>query len=197
MSKPIGFRFFAVPGHVAASDKPITAQDIVQPQIAAVPDAVGRALAGAQFRDVWAHDRLRTLLLANEPPPLPAPDNDSGRSAIFARPPQDLPALLRLADQLESLTQVGRGERAVVWKCDRCSTRYAVPLTLVRRVLIRCEKCGASVELSPERRVGEEALQDPFLGEINLVRLRLAEFFREAMARGLWVLVCAMSQRST
>src|SRR5687768_16562274 len=97
--------------------------------------------------------------------------------------------MLRLADQLDSRAQIEAGERALVWKCERCATRYAVPVALARSVVIPCERCGASVDLTPDRSVGEEALLDPFSGAVNTARRHLAVFFREAMARGYAVLV--------
>jgi hypothetical protein len=137
-----------------------------------------------------ARDRLRALLHSDVAPPLPSLGGNCGNSAIFAQPPQDLPALLRLADQLDRLAAQEAGERALVWRCTQCGTRYAVPLALARSVAIRCERCGEPVELNPTRSLGEEALLDPFVGEVNEARRKIAAFFREAMARGWPVLVC-------
>jgi DNA-directed RNA polymerase subunit RPC12/RpoP len=109
---------------------------------------------------------------------------------MFAQPPVDLPAMLRMADNLDKLAREESGERALVWRCSNCGTRYAVPVALVRNVAIRCERCGESVELNAARSTGEESLLDPFVGEVNAARRRLATFFREAMARGWPVLVC-------
>jgi hypothetical protein len=150
---------------------------------------VERALASAEFRDVRAKDRLRALLHGDRAPGLGSPGKGYGPSALFAQPPQDLPALLRLADELEELARLEAGERALVWKCTECNARYAVPVALVRPVSIRCERCGHPVELNPARSLGEEALIDPFLGAVNSCRRELAQFFREAMARGWQVLV--------
>jgi hypothetical protein len=150
---------------------------------------VDRALASAEFRDVKAKDRLRSLLQGDRRPDLGSPGSGFGPSAVFAQPPQDLPALLRLADELESLAHREAGERALVWKCSECNARYAVPVALVRSVSIRCERCGHPVELNPGRSLGEESLIDPLLGAVNGARRELAGFFREAMARGWPVLV--------
>jgi DNA-directed RNA polymerase subunit RPC12/RpoP len=186
----VGFRFLSLPSH-RVSDHPglLPDEDRLEPELPPIPEAVERALAGAEFRDVRARDRLRSLLQSDRPPKLGAPGKGYGPSAVFAQPPQDLPALLRLADELENLARREAGERALVWKCTECSARYAVPVSLVRSVSIRCERCGHPVELSAQRSLGEEALVDPFLGAVNDCRQALASFFREAMARGWPVLV--------
>lgn len=186
----MGFRFLAVPGHrVVESPHPLTADERLEPELPPLPEAIERALAGAEFRDVRARDRLRAVLHGDKAPKLGSPGPGYGPSAVFAQPPQDLPALLRLADELESLAKRESGERALVWQCAECSARYAVPVALVRQVSIRCERCGTPVELNPSRSLGEEALIDPFLGVVNTARRELAAFFREAMARGWPVLV--------
>lgn len=185
------FRFFSLPGHrLTAADKPLPMEEALEPRLPALSDAVEHALAGAEFRDFRARDRLRSLLHADRTETSHgAPAGDFGPSAVFARPPNDLPALLRLADQLEMLARQEEGERALVWKCAECGTRYAVPVALVRQVSIRCERCTRSVELSLSRCLGEESLLDPFRGSVNEARKQLAGFFREAMARGWPVLV--------
>lgn len=153
-------------------------------------EAVEWALSGAEFRGARARDRLRQLVESDvTPPQLPAPANGFSGSAIFAQPPNDLPALLRLADQLDTLAKAEEGERALVWKCQACNTRYAVPVALVRSVSIRCERCGATVDLKAGTSTGEESLMDPQRGAVNHARRALATFFREAMARGWPVLV--------
>jgi DNA-directed RNA polymerase subunit RPC12/RpoP len=186
----VGFRFLAVPGfRVVDHPRALPAEDRLEPELPPIHEAVERALGGAEFRDVRARDRLRSLLQSDRPPKLGSPGTGYGPSAVFAQPPGDLPALLRLADELEGLARLEAGERALVWKCAECSARYAVPVSLVRPVSIRCERCGSPVELSPTRSLGEEALIDPFLGAVNQCRRELATFFREAMARGWPVLV--------
>lgn len=152
-----------------------------------------RALAGVEFRDQRVRDRLSQMFAADALPRLGAPGPQASPSLVFAQPPQDLPAILRMADQLEALAAAEEGERALVWKCHRCSTRYAVPLGLVRDVSIRCERCGEPVSLRRERSTGEEALVDPMQGAINLTRRRLAAFLRESMASGWPVLVAQQS----
>jgi DNA-directed RNA polymerase subunit RPC12/RpoP len=161
----------------------------LEPELPPLHEAVERAFAGAEFRDVKAKDRVRSLLQGDRPPNLGSPGKGFGPSALFAQPPQDLPALLRLADELDSLAKREAGERALVWKCSECSARYAVPVALARTVSIRCERCGHPVELNPTRSLGEESLIDPLLGAVNGARHELAAFFREAMARGWPVLV--------
>jgi hypothetical protein len=190
----VGFRFFAIPSHRLV-DYPQTLApeegEFLEPDLPDGPDTLERALAGGEFRDTRARDRLRSLLLSDRQPALGSPGVGFGPSAVFAQPPGDLPALLRLADQLERLAQREAGERALVWRCGHCGTRYAVPVALVRTVSIRCEKCGNPVELSPAGSLGEESLLEPTHGAVNASRHKLAGFFREAMARGWPVLVSA------
>ena len=171
-------------------------EERLEPELPPLQEAVERALSGAEYRDVRARDRLRSLLHGDKPPTLGSPGEGFGPSALFAQPPEDLPALLRLADELEGLARREAGERALVWKCSECSARYAVPLALVRAVSIRCERCGSAVELNPGRSLGEESLIDPFLGAVNTARYGLAAFFREAMARG-WPVLVATEDRGT
>src|SRR4051812_48849192 len=162
----------------------------MEPELPLLHEAVEWALSGSEFRGARARDRLRLLVQADDAPPqLPPPSDGYSGSAIFAQPPNDLPALLRLSDQLETLAKSEEGERALVWKCTSCSTRYAVPVALVRTVSIRCEHCGNTVELKAATSTGEESLMDPQRGAVNQARRALASFFREAMARGWPVLV--------
>ncbi|HVE85813.1 MAG TPA: hypothetical protein VND93_23320 [Myxococcales bacterium] len=185
------YRFFAVAGHRLVAGAAVSPEEVVEPDLPPMREAVERALGGAELRDERALDRVRAALSAHRLPPstLPGGLERFEPSGVFARPPQDLPALLRLADQLESLAQVEGGERALVWKCSQCGTRYAVPVALARPVVIPCERCGTAVDLHPDHRVGEESLLDPFSGAVNTARRELADFFREAMARGYTVLV--------
>lgn len=155
-----------------------------------MPEAVDLAVTGAEFRGARARDRMRQLIQSdNHPPTLPPPEDGYTGSAVYAQPPNDLPALLRLADQLDTLAKGEEGEKALVWKCSNCATRYAVPVALVRSVSIRCERCSNTVELKASTSSGEETLMDPQRGSINQARRALAQFFREAMARGWPVLV--------
>lgn len=187
----MGYRFFAVPGHLLSGAQSLEgAPELLEPEAPDVRVTVERALQGCEFRDMRARDKLRSLLTGDVAPTLATPGGGCGKSAIFAQPPNDLPALLRMADHLDRLAQQEAGERALVWKCTQCATRYAVPVALVRTVAIRCERCGEAVELHPSRSLGEESLLDPFVGEVNKARHSLAVFFREAMARGWPVLVC-------
>jgi DNA-directed RNA polymerase subunit RPC12/RpoP len=188
----VGFRFLAVPVHrLVDHPRSLPDEERLEPDLPPLPEAVERALESAEFRDVRARDKLRALLQGDKPPKLGSPGAGFGPSAVFAQPPNDLPALLRLADELEGIARRESGERALVWKCSECSARYAVPVQLVRPVSILCERCGSPVELSAPRSLGEEALIDPFLGAVNQCRRELATFFREAMARGWPVLVSA------
>jgi hypothetical protein len=186
----VGFRFLSVPVfRLVDHPQSLPDEDRLEPQLPPVPEAVERALASAEFRDVRARDRLRALLQSDRPPHLGSPGEGFGPSAVFAQPPHDLPALLRLADELDQMARREAGERALVWKCSSCNARYAVPVSLVRPVSIRCERCSTPVELSAPHSLGEESLIDPFLGVVNTCRRELASFFREAMARGWPVLV--------
>jgi DNA-directed RNA polymerase subunit RPC12/RpoP len=162
---------------------------VTEPELPASAGLVDRALAGVEFRDERVRDRLTQMFALDSLPRMGAPGPQASPSLIFARPPQDLPAILRMADQLEALAAAEEGERALVWKCQRCATRYAVPLGLVRDVSIRCERCGEAVSLRRERSTGEEALVDPMQGAVNVTRRRLAAFLRESMASGWPVLV--------
>ena len=186
----MGYRFFSLPAHHFVNHPARMASDeLLEPELPFMPEAVERALSGVEYRDLKARDRLRALLEGDVPPTLGAFNDQTGPSAVFAQPPGDLPALLRLADQLVRLSEQERGEKAMVWKCE-CGTRYAVPVPLVRRVSIKCERCGRMVDMNSTNALGEETLLDPFQGAVNSSRKQLAEFFREAMARGWPVLVC-------
>jgi DNA-directed RNA polymerase subunit RPC12/RpoP len=187
----LSFFFFAVPAHALALSQDFKSVERLTPTLPELPDIVDRALAGAQYRHYQAKDRLRGLLHGDTPPTLGAPNDQYGPSVLLSQPPNDLPALLRLADQLDQLAETEAGERALVWKCNSCGTRYAVPISLVRTVSIRCERCGSAVELAPGLSLGEEALMEPLQGVVNDARKQLAIFFREAMARGWPVLVSA------
>ncbi len=186
----MGYRFFAVPAHaIAPPSNPLSAPERLDAEIPNSAEVIERAFDAAEYRNVRARVRLRQLL-DGAALPEPTPDASFRPAAVFARPPEDLPALLRLSDQLENLARQETGERAMVWRCEGCGTRYAVPIALVRQVAIRCERCGRPVELSAAKSAGEESLLDPFQGTVNHARRQLAAFFREAMARGWPVLVC-------
>jgi hypothetical protein len=191
----VSYRFFALPAHrLAAAPAPLPEDDIFAPELPHQPGEVEQALAGAEFRDTRAPDWLRGLFSGDHTPPYGPPGAGYGHSAVFARPPRDLPALLRLADQLETLARQQSGERAMVWVCE-CGTRYAVPVALVRPVSIRCERCTRPVDLIVSRSIGEEQLIDPLPAAVNARRHKLATFFREAMARGWPVLVSTTDKR--
>jgi hypothetical protein len=189
----VAFWFFAVPNHrLGDLSGPLAPDELLEPDSPDLRAHLERALGGVEFRDVRAKDRARALSASDASPSLPSLRPGLGPAAIFAQPPGDLPALLRMADGLDRLAEQEAGERALVWQCGGCRTRYAVPVALVRNVAIRCERCGEAVELNPSRSLGEEALVDPLSGRINTSRARLASFLREAMARGWPVLVCAL-----
>ena len=186
----MGIRFFSIPGHRLVPPPQLLPSDAVtEPELPASAGLVSRALAGVEFRAQRVRDRLAQMFASESLPRMGAPDPHASPSLVFAQPPQDLPAILRMADQLEALAAAEEGERALVWRCQRCATRYAVPLGLVRDVSIRCERCGEPVALRRERSSGEEALVDPAQGAVNVTRRRLAAFLRESMASGWPVLV--------
>jgi DNA-directed RNA polymerase subunit RPC12/RpoP len=190
----VGIRFFSIPSHrLVPPPQILPAEAVSEPELPASAGLMDRALAGVEFRDQRVRDRLSQMFSSDALPRQGAPGPQASPSLVFARPPQDLPAILRMADQLEALAAAEEGERALVWKCHRCNTRYAVPLGLVRDVSIRCERCGEQVSLRRERSTGEEALVDPMQGAINLTRRRLAAFLRESMASGWPVLVAQQS----
>lgn len=143
------------------------------------PHDLKAALARVEYRGFKALERASELLEQNEP-------------AVFARSPNDLPALLRTADQLVTMARMHAGERAQVWRCS-CGARYAVPVSLVRPVSLRCDRCGNTVEMDAAHALSESTDPDPEHMRINATRTALAEFFREAMARGWPVLVTRKS----
>ena len=186
----MGIRFFSIPSHrLVAPPLLLASEALIEPELPASAGMVDRALAGVEFRDQRARERIAQMFASETLERVGAPGPQSSPALIFARPPNDLPAILRMADQLEALAAAEEGERALVWKCHRCNTRYAVPLGLVRDVSIRCERCGEPVSLRRERSSGEEALVDPMQGAVNVTRRRLAAFLRESMASGWPVLV--------
>ncbi len=154
-----------------------TSEDLLLPTATLTAALVADALAGAEFRGEKAFERVRRI------------ERNGEEHKIFAVPPNDLPALLRLADQLTTLArQQATGELTRVWVCD-CGSRFAVPVAYVRPLSIRCERCGRTVELEVGKSVGEERASDPGQHHVNAARHALSKFFREAMARGWVVLV--------
>lgn len=172
------FRFYSVPAWALVDSK-----DTKQVEAADELTAVGvdfallpSVLHEIEYRGYKALDRATELVDGKSP-------------AVYARSPNDLPALLRTADQLLTMARVDAGERAQLWRCQKCGTRYAVPVALVRPVSLRCERCDETVELDPARAEGEENITDPRTASVNASRHALSAFFREAMARGWPVLV--------
>jgi hypothetical protein len=134
-----------------------------------------RCLSRAEYRGEGAWQRVVSI-------------GQGGEGGVYARPPNDLPALLRTADQLLLLARQESGERAKVWRCE-CGTHYALPLSSLKPTYMTCERCGRNVEFDTSRALGEQRLLDPVTSGVNLARKALADFFREAMARGWPVLV--------
>jgi hypothetical protein len=176
------YRFHAVPRWVLSFDpkdkrgKAPDASDKLSPDVPDAPDAVDRALARAEYRGSFALEHAAELLGGGKGP------------KVFASPPNDLPALLRTADQLLTLARQDAGEKARVWRCD-CGTHYAVPVALIRPVSIRCERCGRTVDFEIGKSIGEQNLAELSQSHVNAYRRGLSDFFREAMARGWPVLV--------
>lgn len=170
------FRFYSVPAWALVDAKEKKTEPYEELVPATIDDAaVPEALSGVEYRGYKAFERAKELTSERSP-------------AVYARAPNDLPALLRTADQLVTMARVDAGERAQLWRCT-CGTRYAVPVALVRPVSLRCERCGETVELDPARAEGEENITDARKASVNAVRHSLSAFFREAMARGWPVLV--------
>lgn len=186
----VGIRFFAAPFYrLEEPRRPLSPDEVIEANLPTGADCLDRALGTVEFRDHRVRERLAELVAPNQPhSPFEPLVEGCGRPVLFARPPHDLPALLRMADQLDALAAERQGERALVWKCE-CGTRYAVPVTLFRTVTIRCERCGRPVELSFGRSIGEDSLLDPGEDSANRCRKELARFFRDAMARGWPVVV--------
>lgn len=172
-------RFFAVPLWRLLDAPPRDAPPESELALPTVPtlELLERALWQIEYRGAFAFERARSLLEGADAP------------AVFARPPDDLPALLRTADQLlVRVRQEEAGQRAQVWRCD-CRARYVVPTALLRPLSIRCDQCGRTVELDPGRSQAEASAVDPLRAALNGYRTALAGLFREAMARGWPVLV--------
>lgn len=167
------FEFFAVPAWVLAESNipPRNHSDALRPPVSecAITEAV---LSQVEYRGFRVKERVLELLAQHNP-------------AVFAKSPGDLPALLRTADQLVTLAKIDSGERASIFRCG-CGTPYAVPVGPVRPLTVRCERCGSTVELDFTQSQSTQQVQ---ASSVHQARLALAEFFREAMARGWPVLV--------
>jgi hypothetical protein len=174
------FRFYAVPAwQLLEGDKMKTraSDPQVEPLVPSLGDqSLERILGRAEYRGELAFERAQRLL------------RDSGTPAVYARPPNDLPALLRTADQLQRIARQEAGEPAMVWRCE-CGARYAVPVSLSRPLSIRCDRCDRTIDLDPSTAQSEPYVSDPSHVQVNAARQALSEFFREAMSRGWPVLV--------
>jgi hypothetical protein len=169
-------RFYAVPAWqlLPEKGKADARAERLEPSLPAGA-RLAEVLARSEFRDQKSWPRAAALL------------SDKPAPQVYARPPNDLPALLRLADQLVMLARQEAGEQAKVWLCE-CGARYAVPVALLRPVSIRCDRCGRTLELEPGNTLPETVSADPKRTRTNEGRVALATFFREAMARG-WVVM--------
>ena len=170
-------QFYALPNWalVPSKRKDAPQADPLVPTLATEPGVVMAALDRAEFAGMRATSRAEQALL------------QGGPHAVFARPPNDLPALLRLADELVRQALQDKGNPARIWQCE-CGFRYGVPEAVLVPMSIACERCGREIELEPESSTVEE-LVDPQVARVNAYRGALSEFFREAMARGWPVLV--------
>ncbi len=138
-------------------------------------EIVTRALARVEYRTLSLVERIENAIT-------------QGTSPVLARPPNDLPALLRTADQLLTFARQEAGERASVWRCT-CGTQYTAPVSLMRPVSIKCERCGRTLELDPDRIESQSHIADAVTSEVNSYRRAVSDLFREGMARGWPVLV--------
>ncbi len=138
-------------------------------------EIVTRALARVEYRTLSLVERIENSIT-------------QGASPVLARPPNDLPALLRTADQLLTFARQEAGERASVWRCT-CGTQYTAPVSLMRPVSIKCERCGRTLELDPDRIESQSHIADAVTSEVNSYRRAVSDLFREGMARGWLVLV--------
>lgn len=176
------FRFYAVAPWTLLTTKP-SANSVTPPDegelrpVLTNPAVMSSALERVEYRGLKSADYAHQLLSAGQKP------------AIFAKSPNDLPALLRTADQLLSLARQESGERAQLWRCSSCSTRYAIPVSMLRTMSIRCERCGSPIALENSSAATASELAESHQTDVNACRESLAEFFREAMARGWPVLV--------
>ncbi|MBL8922910.1 MAG: hypothetical protein JNJ54_28940 [Myxococcaceae bacterium] len=149
--------------------------ELLQSPLASTAEIMNRAMSRVEYRTLGLLARVESAL-ASSPGPV-----------VFATSPNDLPALLRTADQLLTFARQEAGERAIVWRCS-CSARLAVPVSLMRPVSVRCDRCGRTLDLDP-RAAPPSSSADPVTAEVNEFRQALSAFFREAMARGWPVLV--------
>ena len=172
------FQFYALPiwalAPASKRNNPPQADPLV-PAISTEPGVVIDALGTAEFAGLRAAVRAERAL------------EQPGQHKLYAQPPNDLPALLRLADELTRIAEQDRGLPARTWQCV-CGTRYGVPAAVLVPVSLVCERCGRQIELDPVRGA-DEVPEDPHSARVNAYRAALSEFFREAMARGWPVLV--------
>lgn len=163
------FRFSAVPTWSLEAKKGMPEAQPLLPEVPS-PSVAARAVEHIEFRGTKLGDAVEQAL------------QGAKGAVVFARSPNDLPALLRTADQLRSLSLQATEDRPQVFHCA-CGAAYNVPLSLFHPLTIRCDRCARVVELNSTR------LADTPVSEISLCRDGLAAFFREAMARGWVVLV--------
>ena len=173
------YRFSSKPAWTMVAAKPgdVPPEKYVELQspIPSSNEIVAKALARVEYRTLSLLERVENALA-------------QGASPVLAKPPNDLPALLRTADQLLTFARQEAGERASVWRCT-CGTQYAAPVSLMRPVSIKCERCGAILELDPDRIESQSHIADAVTSEVNGYRRAVSDLFREGMARGWLVLV--------
>jgi hypothetical protein len=154
---------------------PLWVTDLKDAQVLAVPaideTVLKQVFLGVEYRGIKAHEKTQLTLERS--------DHE------FARPPTDLPALLRTADQLLVVARQDAGEHGHLQYCA-CGTRFAFPFNQQHNVSVRCQRCGATLEADPHRSQ-QMVASDAAREQTNGVRTGLASFFREAMARGFTV----------
>lgn len=170
------YRFHAVPAWALADAKRVAGPDDVLRPAIAESVLLPRVLEHVEYRGEKATERAARLAGA-----------DGGKPAVYAQSPNDLPALLRTANQLITLAREEAGERAQHRRCS-CGARYTVPVLPVRPITLKCTRCGNTVDLDPPPATGAATAPGPATS-VHDARIALAAFFREAMARGWPVLV--------
>lgn len=173
------YRFSSLPGWAltpSKDDDQPGGYEPLQTPLTSTLEIMQRAMSRVEYRTLSLLAQVEAAI-ARGPGPI-----------VFASSPNDLPALLRTADQLLTFARQEAGERASVWRCT-CGARFAVPVSLMRPVSIRCDRCGRTLDLDPRAAPPSTSVADPITNEVNEYRQALSAFFREAMARGWPVLV--------
>jgi hypothetical protein len=145
------------------------AQVVTLPQVA--QELLRKVLMGVEYRGQTAHAKVMATL--REP------------GSILAKPPNDLPALLRTADQLLMMARQASGEGVHIQYCS-CGTRFSFPPNQQHNVLIRCHSCQRPLD-AELLKYPQPLSNDPHREQINGIRISLSTFLRDAMAQSLTV----------